>query len=112
VRRPTIRRSGFSEERMIGHLKEHQTGLPVAELCRKRAIGDATFSTWRWKDGGIEVSDAKRLQASRRRTGSSRGCWPSTRWTRRPRARCLERTFYATLKKEAVICAIESAYLP
>jgi putative transposase len=44
-------------------LKEHQAGLPVAELCRKHGISDATFYTWRSRYGGMEVSDAKRLKA-------------------------------------------------
>ena len=40
-----------------------QAGLPVAEVCRKHGISDATFYTWRSKYGGLEVSDAKRLKA-------------------------------------------------
>jgi putative transposase len=44
-------------------LKEHQAGLPVAELCRRHGISDATFYIWRSKYGGLEVSEAKRLKA-------------------------------------------------
>jgi len=44
-------------------LKEHQAGLPVAELCRKHGISDATFYAWRSRYGGLEVSDARRLKA-------------------------------------------------
>ena len=44
-------------------LKEHQAGLPVAELCRKHGISDATFYNWRSRYGGMEISDAKRLKA-------------------------------------------------
>ena len=44
-------------------LKEHQAGLPVADLCRKHGISDATFYTWRSKYGGMEVSDARKLKA-------------------------------------------------
>ena len=55
--------SRFSEEQIIGVLKEHQAGLPVAEICRRHGISDATFYTWRSKYGGLEVSDAKRLKA-------------------------------------------------
>ena len=57
-----MRKSRFSEEQIIGILKEQQAGLPVAELCRKHGISDATFYTWRSKYGGLEVSDAKRLK--------------------------------------------------
>jgi putative transposase len=62
-RRRTMRKSRFSEEQIIGVLKEHQAGLPVAEICRRHGISDATFYTWRSKYGGLEVSDAKRLKA-------------------------------------------------
>ena len=58
-----MKRSRFSEEQIIGILKEHQAGLSAAEFCRKHGISDATFYTWRKKYGGMEVSDAKRLKA-------------------------------------------------
>ncbi len=58
-----MRRSRFSEEQVIGILKEHQAGLAVAELCRKYGISDATFYKWRSKYGGLEVSEAQRLRS-------------------------------------------------
>ena len=58
-----MRKSRFSEEQIIGMLKEHQAGLPVAEICRRHGISDATFYTWRSKCGGLEVSEARRLKA-------------------------------------------------
>ena len=58
-----MRKSRFSEEQIIGVLKEHQAGLPVADLCRKHGISEATFYNWRSRYGGMEVSDAKRLKA-------------------------------------------------
>lgn len=58
-----MKRSRFSEERIIGILKEHQAGAKGADLCRKHGISDATFYKWRSKYGGMEVSDAKRLKA-------------------------------------------------
>ena len=57
-----MKRSRFSEEQIIGILKEHQAGMTPAELCRKHGISDATFYTWRKKFGGMEVSDVKRLK--------------------------------------------------
>ena len=58
-----MKRSRYSDEQIIGILKEHQAGLSAAELCRKYGISDATFYTWRSKYGGMEVSDAKKLKA-------------------------------------------------
>jgi putative transposase len=58
-----MKRSRFTEEQIIGVLKEHQAGLPASELCRKHGISDATFYTWRKKYGGLEVSEARRLKA-------------------------------------------------
>ena len=58
-----MRKSRFSEEQIIVVLKEHQAGLPVADLCRKHGISEATFYNWRSRYGGMEVSDAKRLKA-------------------------------------------------
>ena len=52
-----MKRSRFSEEQIIGILKEHQAGQSAAELCRKHGISDATFYKWRSKYGGMEVSD-------------------------------------------------------
>jgi len=58
-----MKRSRFSEEQIIGILKEHQAGLSAAELCRKHGVSEPTFYKWRSKYGGMDVSDAKRLKA-------------------------------------------------
>jgi putative transposase len=55
----------FTEEPIISVLREHQAGLPIAELCRKHGISEVTFYAWRSRCGGMEVSDAKRLKAVR-----------------------------------------------
>ena len=52
----------FSEEQIIGFLKEADAGVPVKELCRKHGFSDASFYTWRAKFGGMEVSEARRLK--------------------------------------------------
>ena len=57
-----MKRSRFTQEQIIGVLKEHQAGAAAAELCRKHGISDATFYTWRSKYGGMEVSDARKLK--------------------------------------------------
>ena len=58
-----MKRSRFSEEQIIGVLKEHEAGLPTAEVCRRHGISPATFYKWKSKFGGMEVSAAKRLRA-------------------------------------------------
>ena len=52
----------FSDEQVIGVLKEHEAGAKVDDICRRHAISGATFHTWREKYGGMEASDAKRLR--------------------------------------------------
>jgi len=58
-----MRRSKYSEEQVIGILKEHDAGLSTAEICRKYGVSNATFYKWRSKFGGMEVSDARKLKA-------------------------------------------------
>ncbi len=57
-----MKRSRFTEEQIIGILKQHQAGFGAKELCRKHGISDATFYKWRSKFGGMDVSDAKKLK--------------------------------------------------
>ena len=57
-----MKRKRFTEEQIIGILKEHQAGLSAAEVCRKHGVSDATFYKWRSKFGGMEVSDARKLK--------------------------------------------------
>lgn len=52
----------FTEEQIIGILKQAQAGMKIVDLCRQHGISDATFYTWRSKYGGMEVSEAKRLK--------------------------------------------------
>ena len=55
-------RRRYSEAQIIGILKEAETGVPVAELCRKHGMSDASFYTWRLKYGVTEVSESARLR--------------------------------------------------
>ena len=57
-----MKRSRFSEEQIIGILKEHEAGVSVGDLCRKHGVSDASIYKWKAKFGGMEVSDAKRLR--------------------------------------------------
>lgn len=53
----------FSETQIIGFLREADAGGAVQELCRRHGFSDASYYLWRRKFGGLEVSDAKRLNA-------------------------------------------------
>jgi len=57
-----MKHARFSEEQIIGILKEAEGGTKVTELCRRHGISDATFYTWRSKYGGLEMSDMRRLR--------------------------------------------------
>ena len=57
-----MKTSRFSEEQIIGFLKQAEAGLPIKEICRKGGFSDATFYKWRAKYGGMEVPDARRLR--------------------------------------------------
>ena len=58
-----MKRSRFTEEQIIGILKEYEAGVPVADLCRKHGVSNASVYKWKAKYGGMDVSKAKRLRA-------------------------------------------------
>jgi transposase-like protein len=58
-----MKRSRFSEEQIIGILKEQEAGAVTADVCRRHGISNATFYKWKAKYGGLEVSEARRLKA-------------------------------------------------
>lgn len=57
-----MKKSRFSEEQIIGILKQQESGRPTTEVCREAGISSATFYSWKAKFGGMSVSDAQRLR--------------------------------------------------
>ena len=73
----------FTEEQIIGFLREAEAGLAVAELCRRHGFSEASYYLWRSKFGGMNVSDAKRLKELETENIRRSGCWPSPYWRTR-----------------------------
>jgi putative transposase len=57
-----VKKRRFTEQQIIGFLKEAEAGVPVKGLCRKHGFSDAAFYGWRSKLGGMQVREAKRLR--------------------------------------------------
>jgi putative transposase len=57
-----MRKSKYTEEQIIGFLRQVEAGMAVKELCRKHGFSDASFYKWRAKFGGMDVSEARRLK--------------------------------------------------
>jgi putative transposase len=57
-----MRKSRFTEEQIIGFIKQAEAGMTIADLCRRHGFSNASFYKWRAKFGGMEATDAKRLR--------------------------------------------------
>ena len=58
-----MKKSRFSDEQIIGMIKEQENGMPTAEVCRKHGISSASFYKYKSKFGGMDVSDARKLKS-------------------------------------------------
>jgi putative transposase len=58
-----MKKSRFTEDQIVGILKEQEAGMAVAELCRRHGVSSPTFYKWKAKYGGLEVSEARKLKA-------------------------------------------------
>ena len=58
-----MEKARFTEEQIIGILREHEAGTATSDVCRKHGISSATFYKWKAKYGGLDVSEARRLRS-------------------------------------------------
>ena len=76
-----MKRAGFTEDQIIGVLKEHEAGAKTADLARKHSVSEATLYNWKAKYGGMDVSEAKRLkQLEDENAKLKKFFWPSRCW--------------------------------
>jgi len=57
-----LKKSRFSEEQIIGILKEQESGIKTADVCRRHGVSEATFYKWKSKYGGLDASELKRIK--------------------------------------------------
>ena len=92
-----MKKCKFSEAQITNILKEAQGGVPVAELCRRHGISNATFYSWRSKYGGIDASMIAELKSLQEGSVVSKRCMP--------RFNCKEKSFRKPCEKsgEAIL---------
>ena len=73
-----MKRKRFSEEQIIGVLREHEAGAKAADLARKHGASEATLYNWKAKFGGMDVSDARKLRALEEENAKLKGLLADT----------------------------------
>ncbi|EFF45783.1 IS1404 transposase [Xanthomonas citri pv. aurantifolii str. ICPB 10535] len=68
----------FTEEQIIGFLREAEGGVAIKDLCRRHGFSEASYYLWRSKFGGMSVPDAKRLKDLEAENARLKNCWPSS----------------------------------
>lgn len=79
-----MKKSRFSDEQIIGFLRQAEAGMGIPELCRSGGFSQATFYKWRSKFGGMQVSEAQRLRELESENAKLKKCWPKRTWTSMP----------------------------
>ena len=79
-----MRTSKFSEEQIIGFLRQAEAGMPIKEIGRKHGFSDASFYKWRSKYGGMDASEAKRLRELELENGKLKRLWLRPTWISMP----------------------------
>ena len=87
-----MKRGRFSEEQIVGILKEHEAGRKIAELSREHGISEATLYGWKSKYGGMEVGEAQRLRSLEDENRRLSNWWPISAWTKKRSRRSYEKT--------------------
>ena len=70
-----MKRTRFTEEQIIGVLKEAEVGAKTADLARRHGVSEATIYNWKSKYGGLEVSEARRLKELKGENAKLKRCW-------------------------------------
>jgi putative transposase len=76
-----MKRSRFSEEQIIGVLRQQEAGMRVAEVCRKHGVSEPTFYAWKAKLGGMSISDARRLKQLEEENAKLKNLLAEACWT-------------------------------
>ncbi len=97
-----MKRARFTEDQIIGVLKEHEAGAKTADLARKHCVSEATLYNWKAKYGGMDVTEAKRLRQLEDENAKLKKLWPSRCWTPPRSASSCQKNGRPAAKREGV----------